>query len=162
MSFILFLFIGLLGENNYLIHKLKNAMWFQNYWLSGIFLFVMNAVLFFSTALLLYMLTYFLIPYVHLLVIVFAVIGSLFLWVIINKAWQGTKRNRLKMGAVGSSFYIILSLLFIYMLVTLKPSYPGEDTFMRAIGLVLGIVVTTVAFISCFVFTGYSNKKEVN
>ena len=92
----------------------------------------------------------------------FAVIGSLFLWIIINKGWQGTKRNRLKMGAVGSSFYIILSLLFFYMLVTLKPSYPGEDTFMRAIGLNLGIAVTTVAFISCFVLTGFSNKKDIN
>lgn len=178
MSLILFLFIGLsgvffiifikrplidiVGDNINLIHKLKNAKWFQNHWLSGIFLFVMNAVLFFSTALLLYVLMYFLIPYVHLLVMIFAVIGSLFLWIIINKAWQGTKRNRLKMGAVGSSFYIILSLLFIYMLVTLKPSYTGEDTFMGAIGLILGIVVTTVAFISCFVFTGYSNKKVVN
>lgn len=160
MSLVLFLFLGLLGvffiifikrplieiigENSTLIFKLKNAMWFQNHWLSGIFLFAMNAVLFFSTALLLYVLTYFLIPFVHLFVMIFAIIGSLFLWIIINKAWRGTKRNRLKMGAVGSSFYIILSLIFIYMLVTLKPSYPGEDTFMGAIGLVLGIVVTIV------------------
>ena len=175
---ILFLFIGLIGvffiifnkrriietirDNNILIHKLKNAMWFQNHWLSGIFLFFMNAGLFFSTALFLHGLTYFFIPFVHLLVMLFAVIGSLFLWIIINKAWEGSKRNRLKMAAVGSSFYIILSLLFFYMLVTLKPFYPGEDTFMRGIGLNLGIVVTTVAFISCFVFTGYSNKKNLS
>jgi hypothetical protein len=66
------------------------------------------------------------------------------------------------MATVGSSFYVISSFLFIYWLVTLKPSYPGEDTFMRAIGLVLGVIVTTVAFISCFVITGYSNKKSVN
>lgn len=178
MSLILFLLIGLLGlfliifikrpiieiigENNKLVHKLKNAMWFQNHWLSGIFLFVMNAVLFFSTGLMLYVLTYYLIPFIHLLVMIFAVIGSIFLWIIINKAWQSTNRNRLKMATVGSSFYIISSLLFIYWLVTLKPSYPGEDTFMRAIGLVLGVIVTTVAFISCFVITGYSNNKSVN
>lgn len=108
MSLTLFLFIGflgvflimfikrplmdMLGENNKLVHKLKNAIWFQNHWLSGIFLFV----------------------------------------------------------------------IFIYWLVILKPSYPGEDTFMRAIGLVLGIIVTTVACISCFIITGYSNKKAVN
>jgi hypothetical protein len=178
MSLILFLLIGLLGlfliifikrpiieiigENNKLVHKLKNAMWFQNHWLSGIFLFVMNAVLFFSTGLMLYVLTYYLIPFIHLLVMIFAVIGSIFLWMIINKAWQSTNRNRLKMATVGSSFYVISSFLFIYWLVTLKPSYPGEDTFMRAIGLVLGVIVTTVAFISCFVITGYSNKKSVN
>lgn len=57
---------------------------------------------------------------------------------------------------------MILSLMLIYLLVTLEPFYPGEDTFMRAIGLVMGIVVTTVAFISCLIFTGFSNKKEVN
>lgn len=85
-----------------------------------------------------------------------------FLWIIINKTWQGTRKNRLKMATVGSSFYMILSLILIYMLVTLEPAYPGDDPFMRAIGLFMGIVVTTVAFISCLIFTGFSIKKEVN
>ncbi|MBP2243067.1 putative membrane protein YesL [Cytobacillus eiseniae] len=177
MSLILFLLIGLMGvyiiilikrpsieiikENNSLLRKLKNATWFQNHWLAGIFLFVLNAVLFFSTALLLYVLTSLIIPFIHWLVIIFATIGSVFLWIIMSKAWQGTKRNRLKMGAIGSSFFLILSLMFIYKLVTLKPSYLGEDTFMEAVGFVLGIVVTMVAFITCFIFTGYSNKKIV-
>ena len=93
---------------------------------------------------------------------ILAVIGSIFLWIIVNKTWQGTRRNRLKMAAVGSSFYMILSLILIYMLVTLEPAYPGDDPFMRAIGFFMGIVVTIVAFISCFIFIGISNKKEVN
>ena len=152
--------IDMLGKDNKLVHKLKSAMWFQNYWLSGIFLFVMNTVLFFSTGLVLYMLMYFFIPYVHLLVMFCAVIGSIFLWVLINKAWQGTKRNRLKIGIVGSSFYIFLTFIFIYWLVTLKPSYPGEDTFMGAIGLVFAIIVTTVAFITCFVITGFQKESS--
>ncbi|MEK4080630.1 hypothetical protein [Solibacillus sp. FSL K6-1126] len=178
MSLTLFIFIGLFGaffitflksslinlfgENNILLFKLKNAGWFQNYWLAGIMLFITNAILFFSTALLIYLLSYFLIPYVHLLVMILAVIGSIFLWIIINKTWQGTRKNRLKMATVGSSFYMILSLILIYMLVTLEPAYPGDDPFMRAIGLFMGIVVTTVAFISCLIFTGFSIKKEVN
>ncbi|MEK5080768.1 hypothetical protein MKX73_17740 [Solibacillus sp. FSL W7-1436] len=178
MSLTLFLFMGLvgvffltflkaplmnlLGEDNFLISKLNNAEWFQNYWLAGIFLFIANAILFFSTALLLYVLSYFLIPYVHLLVMILAVIGSIFLWMTINKTWHGTRKNRLKMAAVGSSFYLILSIILIYMFVTLEPSFPGDDPFMRAIGLLMGIVVTTVAFLSCFIFTGFSNRKEVN
>lgn len=178
MSLTLFLFIGLfgiffvsllkrplinlLGEDNFLIYKLKNAVWFQNYLLSGMFLFIMNAILFFSTAHLIYILTYFLIPYVHLLVMILAVIASIFLWIILNKAWQGTRRNCFKMAAVGSSFYLILSLILTYMLVTLEPSYPGDDTFMRAIGIVMGILVTTVAFISCLFFIEFSNKKNLN
>lgn len=84
--------------------------------------------------------------------------GSIFSWVLINNAWQGTKRNRLKVGAVGSSFYIFLTFIFAYWFVTLKPSYPGEDTFMGAIGLIFAIIVTTVAFITCFVITGFSKR----
>ncbi|MEK4386308.1 hypothetical protein MKZ25_10925 [Solibacillus sp. FSL W7-1464] len=163
--FVMFLkrpLINLLGEDNFLISRLNNAEWFQNHWLAGIFLFITNAILFFSTALLLYVLSYFFIPYVHLPLMILAVIGSLFLWIIINRTWQGTRKNRLKMAAVGSSFYMILSLMLIYMLVTLEPAYPGDDPFMRAIGLFMGIVVTTGACISCFIFTGFSYKREVN
>lgn len=120
MSLTLFLFIGfigvflvtflkrplinLLGEDNFLINRLKNAEWFQNYWLARLFLFIMNAILFFSTTVIIYLLSYFLIPYVHLLVMVLAVIGSIFLWIIINKTWQGTKRNRLKLAVIGMTF----------------------------------------------------------
>lgn len=149
--------IDALGENT-LVLKLKNANWFQNHWLSGVFLFAMNAVLFFLTGLILYGLTYLTIPFVHLLIMILAVIGSILLWVIASKAWQGTNKNRLKMGLIGSSFYCACTLLFVYWLVTLEPSYPGEDCFMRAIGLVLGIIVTTVAFLTCLVITGFTHK----
>lgn len=146
------------GKDNKLVDKLKNAKWFQNHWLSGIFLFFMNAILFFSTVLVLFGLMFLLIPNIHLLVMLLAVIGSIFLWIFINKAWQGTKRNRLKMGIVGSSFYIFLTFMFVYWLVTLKPSYPGDDTFMAAIGLDIAIIVTIVAFITCLIITGFSKK----
>ena len=160
--FVIFLknpIIDLVKQNNKLVYKLKNAKWFQNYLLSGIFLFVMNAILFFLTVLVLYVLMYFLIPFVHLLVMFLAVIGSIFLWIVINKAWQGTKRNRLKMAIIGSSFYICLTSIFFYWLVVLKPSYPGDDTFMRVIGLVFAITVTVVAFTTCLVITGFSKKN---
>jgi hypothetical protein len=175
MSFILILFIGILGalvviflkkpitrmigDDYKVVYKLKNAKWFQNHWLGGIFLFAVNAVLFFSTGLALYLLLYFSIPFVHLIVMILAVIGSIFSWVLINHAWQGTKSNRLKMGFLGSSFYVFLTLVFSYQLVTLKSSYSNEDTCMGGvIGLVFGIIVTTVAFITCFTITGFSKK----
>ncbi|CRK80251.1 hypothetical protein [Neobacillus massiliamazoniensis] len=151
--------IGLIGENNNLIIKLRNAKWFQNPWFSGAFLFVINAVLFFLTVLVLYVLMYFFIPFVHLIVMFIAVIGSIFTWIIINRAWQGTKRNRLKMGAIGSGFYLFLTLIFVYRLVTLKPSYPGDDTFMGAIGLFFSIIVTVVAFVTCLFITGFTRKN---
>jgi hypothetical protein len=147
-----------IGENNKLVQKLKNAAWFQNQWLSGIFLFVMNANLFIFTCLVLYGLSFLFIPFVHIFVMFAAVIGSIFLWLIINRAWTGTKRERVKMGAVGSSFYMMLTFLFVYLLATLKPAFPGDDTFMRAIGLEMAMMVTIVAFVTCFVITGFSKK----
>ncbi|PLS17443.1 hypothetical protein CVD28_12910 [Bacillus sp. M6-12] len=119
----------------------------------------MYAILFFLTILALYALTYFFVPFEHLLVMLFAVAGSIYLWVFINNAWQGTKRNRIKMSAVGSSFYIFLTVMFMYWYINLKPSYPGEDTFMSAIGLFFAIIVTTVASITCFAVTGFSKIK---
>lgn len=153
--------IDMLGENNKLVHKLKNAGWFQNHWYAGMFLFVMNATLFLSTGFLLYMLMNFSIPFILLLVIVFAIIGSFVVWSIIYKAWQSTNRNRLKMGAIGSSFYVLLSLVFMYWFWALEPSYPGEDTFMKGLGLMVGVFIATVAGVSCFIFTGFSKKKAV-
>ncbi len=152
--------IDMLSEDHTLVHKLKDSTWFQNHWLSGIFLFLMNGFLFFSTGLVLYLSMYLFIPYVHLLVMFCAVIASIFLWILIHKAWQGTKRNRLKIGMIGSSFYIFLTCIFIYWLMTLKPSYPGEDTFMGAIGLVFAIIVTAIAFITCFVITGFQRESS--
>lgn len=151
--------IGMLGENNRMVKELKSARWFQSYWYAGLFLFVMNAVLFFLTGFLLFNVS--MVSFVLLLMIIFAIIGSFFLWAIIHKAWQSTNRNRLKMAAIGSSFYVILTFVFIYWSVTLEPSYPGEDTFMRGMGLFLGAFITTVACISCFVFTGFPKKKAV-
>ncbi|KYC97016.1 hypothetical protein B4102_3530 [Heyndrickxia sporothermodurans] len=151
--------INTLGENSKMAHKLQTANWYQNHWLAGIFLFGMNAVLFFATLCVFYLLILLMIPFIHILVMVFAVFGSIFLWIIVNKAWQGTKRNRLKLGAIGSSFYLILTFLFVGWFVTLEPSYPGEDTFMKAIGLLFAIIVTSVECITCFVFTGLSKRK---
>lgn len=150
--------IDAIRNNNKLVHKLKNAKWFQNHLLSGLFLFIMNAILFFLTVIILYVLMYLVIPFAHILVMFLAVIGSIFLWICINQAWQGTKRKRLKMGIVGSGFYVLLTVIFLFWLVTLKPSYPGEDTFMGAIGLVFAIIVSLVAFTTCLVITGFSKN----
>ena len=104
--------IARIGDNTKWVHKLKQAKWFQNHWYAGLFLFTMNAVLFISTGLLLYMSMYFDVPFIHLLVITFAVIGSFLLWGIVHKAWQSTNKDRLKMATVGSGFYVIVYCCF--------------------------------------------------
>ncbi|MFD4706811.1 hypothetical protein ACFWM3_18355 [Gottfriedia sp. NPDC058432] len=150
----------MLVENNKLVFKLKNTSWFQNHLKSGMFLFIVNATLFFTTCLIIYLLTYLLIPFLHLLVMILAIFGSFFLWITVNKAWQGTNANRIKMSILGSSFYILLSILFLYWLLNLEPSYPGEDLFMSSLGLMFGLMVSIVAFLSCLITTGFSFKGK--
>jgi len=148
------------GERNPLVKRLVKGKWFQNHWLAGLSLFGINAGLFFLAIALLYLLMYLMIPYIHLGIMALAVIASLYVWIVINKAWNGTKRNRLKLGAVGSSFYFLVTIVFVYMIMTLEPHYPGEDTFMRFIGLFFAAFVTTVAFFTCFMMTGFSKIKR--
>ncbi|XZF74967.1 hypothetical protein ACSBO6_15310 [Bacillus sp. AL-1R] len=151
----------MLDDHNKLVFKLQSASWFQNHLMSGIFLFIMNAMLFFTTCLVLYfyLLTDLQIPYLHLLVMVLAVFASFFLWIIVSKAWQGTNVNRIKMSIIGSSFYVFLSILFLYWRLTLE-AYPGEDLFMRDLGLMLGLIVSIVAFLSCLITTGFGYKRK--
>ncbi|MED0677646.1 hypothetical protein ABEV55_10410 [Aneurinibacillus thermoaerophilus] len=174
MSSILFIgivaiFVFLLFKNSLMekinvdykmIQKMKHATWFQSHWRTGVFLFFINAVLFFLVGFILYLLAYFIIPFVHVIIMLLAVIVSVCFWMIISKSWQGSKANRFKVGLVGSSFYIILSLVFVYRLMTLKPSYPGEDTFMESIGLIFGIIVTMVAFITCFIIIAFPKSNN--
>ena len=151
-----------LGNYNSLVDKLGRLHWFQHHLLAGLSLFGINAGLFFLTGAILYFLMFLMIPYLHLVIMFLAVITSVYIWIVINKAWRGSKLNRMKLGSVGSSFYLILSLVFIYMMITLEPQYPGEDTFMRYIGLFFAAFVTTVAFITCFYITGFSKTKGKN
>ncbi|HZH62583.1 MAG TPA: hypothetical protein VEY70_24075 [Metabacillus sp.] len=150
---------NIFGERNQLVKKLVQAAWFQNHWLAGLSLFGINAGLFFLTIALLYLLMYLVIPYIHLIIMSLAVIASLYVWIVINKAWGGSQKNRLKLGAVGSSFYLLLTMIFVYMIISLEPNYPGEDTFMRFIGLFFAAFVTIVAFFTCFMITGFSKSK---
>ena len=154
--------VGYIGTGNLFVKKLSNYEWFQNPWLSGLFLFILNAILFGSTLLILYGLSFLMIPYIHLFIMAGAVIVSLIVWIILLNAWKGDKKGRVLRGFLGSSFYLILTLIFAYMIVTLEPQFPGDDTFMAFIGLVMAITVTLVAFITCFLFTGLFEKKEMN
>ncbi len=154
--------VNYIGTNNRIVQKLSSYNWFQNPWLSGLFLFVLNAILFGSTLLILYGLSFLMIPYIHLFIMVGAVLVSLIAWIILLNAWKGDKKGRLLRGFLGSSFYLILTLIFAYMIVTLEPQFPGDDTFMAFIGLVMAITVTLFAFITCFLFTGLFARKEMN
>lgn len=152
--------LAMVNDKNKIIRTLSHWAWYQNPWLAGLFIFAVNAVFFSITVFILFLLMYFLIPYLHFFVMVSAVLISLYAWILFNKVWSGTKRDQLIMGAVGSSFYILLTIVFVYWFITLKPDYPGQDLFMAALGLMMAILVTTVAAITCFLFTGFSSKAK--
>ncbi len=138
---------------------LREAKWFQNHWLGGLFLFLVNTFLFSAVLFAVYLLGLLNIPLVHIIIMLSGVLVSFFAWVQINQAWQGRKQNRLKMGFTGSSFYLLLTAAFVYGLLTLQPSYPGEDTFMAAIGLIFGLIVTCFAFAACLTYTAFEQRN---
>ncbi|RKD27108.1 hypothetical protein BEP19_00615 [Ammoniphilus oxalaticus] len=151
----------LVRSDSTFVGKLSGADWFQNPWKSGTFLFVSNALLFSLTLLLIYVTGLLEIPFIHLFVMIAAVLSSLYLWIVIHKSWRGGRKERLLQGFVGSSFYGVLALIFIFMIFNMEPETPYNDNFMQFIGLVMGIFVAVVAFITCFCITSLTGKKQL-
>jgi len=145
---------------NKLTKKLQQTKWFQNHFLSGGFVFIMNAIFFSLVVIIIFLGSMLHIPFLLLFVMGAAPLLSIFFWSLINVSWKGSKGDRIKMASIGSSFYLLLGIFFIYKLMTLKPSYPGDDIFMAGIGLLFGIIVSLVAWITCFIFTALVRKER--
>lgn len=155
-------FIQTTSTDTLFVQKLSHARWFQNEWYSGIFLFFLNAIMF-SVAVSLILLSGMLtIPYLHLVIMLTATIASIYLWIAVHNAEEKGKRERLIMSAIGSSFYLFLLLVFVYMIANLGPGTPENDTFMAFIGLLFASFVSFVAFVTCFCITGLSKKHYKN
>lgn len=149
---------GNFSGTNALVKKLQKFKWFQKSYLAGVMLFLVNATLFFGCLGVLYVLTFVFIPYIHFLVMIMAVVLSIWFWIGCNKAYKGSNNERILLAIVGSSFYFGLTIIFVYMYVGIEPYYPGEDTFMRSLGLLLASIITAVACIVCFIITGFFNR----
>lgn len=142
------------------VERLSKKKWFQNHWVSGGYLFGINALYFGTTIFLLYLLMFTNIPYLHIVLMFLATIVSIFTWSAFSAAWTGSFKNRLKMALTGSSFYLIVALIMVIQWLSVKPLYPNEDTFMRALGWMLGFFVSAVAFSICFIFTAFLGKRS--
>lgn len=142
-----------------LVKKLSSLKWFQNEWLSGILIFLVNAFLFSLAVLIIFVSSMLNIPYVHIVIMFVATIVSIYFWIAVHHAENKQRKGRLIMGSVGSSFYLFLLLGFLYMIATLEPSTPGNDTFMAFIGLVFASFVSFVAMFTCFSITGFTRKR---
>ncbi|MBO0587732.1 hypothetical protein [Sporosarcina sp. E16_8] len=152
-------FIQMPSTNTLLVQKLSNARWFKNEWLSGIFLFFINALLFSVAVSLFFLLGVLNIPFLHLVIMLLATFVSIYLWIAIHNAGNKGKRERLIMSTIGSSFYLFLLLTFIYMIANLGPGTPENDTFMAFIGLLFALFVSFVALVTCFCITGLKKKQ---
>ena len=137
-----------------LVKFLKSQTETRHYLFSGLFLFGINAFLFGVTLLFLWLSILISIPYLHLIIILFAPLISIIIWFSLNNAWVGSAKERFKIGFIGSSFYLIISLVMIYQWLTLTPTYPNEDTFMISLGIGIAFIASTVAFFIClFIFS---------
>ncbi len=134
--------------------------WLNSHWKAGGILFGVNALLFSCTILILIGLSYLLIPYLHIFIMIGAVIISLIVWIKFARSWSGSKLNQWKFALIGSSFYAVMIIFFSYWYVTLEPSYPGEDLFMAGIGLMMAIFVSFVAFLTCLIVVGTGNNRS--
>ncbi|MGP4080788.1 hypothetical protein ACTWQL_12785 [Pseudalkalibacillus sp. R45] len=141
-----------------IIESVSKKQWFKNPWLSGLFLFFINAVYFGLTGLILFLLLNLMIPYLHLIIMLAAVIISILTWMAISQALEGKRGDRLIMSLVGSSFYGALAFYFLWGFLHVEPAYPGEDSFMRAMGWMIGLIVAGTAFITCLFFTTFSKR----
>ncbi|MDY0407038.1 hypothetical protein P5G51_018350 [Virgibacillus sp. 179-BFC.A HS] len=130
----------------------KGATSFRHAWKAGLCLFLANAALFFGTAIILFLLQFLMIPYLHVLIMFLAVVASIHMWVHFHHSWCGNRRGRVRFAFIGSSFYLLLAIILIIRMITIKPSYPGEDMVMATIGLFFGVIVTFIAFLTCFLF----------
>ncbi len=144
--------------NHLIVQKIAEKQWFHHKWRSGLFLFVLNAVLFLFAIGLIFLSGLLMVPYLHILVMLSATLTSIYLWIAIRVSVQRPKKDQLVMGLLGSSFYVILFLIFLYLFMTLGPATLEHDTFMDAIGLMLGMVVAFVAWMTCFFITAFQKK----
>lgn len=154
--------MGSVNENNKLVKSLRRVSWFQKSYLAGIVLLLVNAVLFFGSLGILNALMLYFGLYVHFIVMLVAAVLSIASWMIVNRPWNGSNRGRIVIAGIGSSFYFVLTVLFVYRYMSIEPYYPGEDIFMRALGLMLAGFATAIAWITCFVITGFSSKYRSN
>jgi hypothetical protein len=135
--------------------KFQSTEWFQNPIYSGGFIFFMNAI-YFSIALLLIFLSNKAGLHFLYFLIVFAVLFlSIWFWCLINVSWKGRIGERIMMASIGSSFYLLVGLFFLYKFMNLKSPHTSNG-----FGLLLGTIVSVIAFITCFLFTALEKKVK--
>lgn len=139
-------FVGLFSLRKYVSTNLD----LTNQWIVGGIILIINMFIISITALTLWK---FHIPYAMPLIMIGSPVVSVFAWIYIRASFKKGVGHRLFSILLGQSVYILLFFYFFYKDQHLIPLYPGEDTFMRELGLVVGMVVCACAtFLGVLIF----------
>ncbi|MBP0725456.1 hypothetical protein J5Y03_09670 [Bacillus sp. RG28] len=115
----------------------------------------MNAIYFSIALLLIFLLNKTGLHFLYFLIVFAVMFLSIWLWCLINVSWKGRIGDRIKMASLGSSFYLFVGLFFLYKFMNLKSSHPSNG-----FGLLLGVIVSFIACITCFLFTALEKKEK--
>ncbi|WP_052947323.1 hypothetical protein [Aneurinibacillus tyrosinisolvens] len=137
---------------------------FTNAWVCGAAVFLYNVALFGLVALLFFG-NILLASKTHLSIPIFiyapfAVAASILGWMWFGKNWSGSFKERMQIAATGSGFYWLLAAFAVYRLLTLEPQFPGDDTFMAAVGLFMLLVITGGAAVLCMATIFWTGRKN--
>ncbi|MCI1694257.1 hypothetical protein [Aneurinibacillus aneurinilyticus] len=141
---------------------MEKNIWLQNPWRCGFVVFGFNAVLFAFVLAIVWgsivtsATSGMLIPL--FLYAPIAVAVSILGWLWIGRIRRHSFADRSKVALTGSSFYWLLTAVAWLRLQTLKPSFPGEDMFMAAIGFVFLLMITFVAAFLCTLLLGWPRR----
>lgn len=150
--------IQLARKNEKVRRKIKGLTWFNNHWYVGFSLFIGNAVIFFVSLLLIFFVSFTPVPFLHVVIFILTALVSLYFWSIINVSWHGTKIERLKLGTVGSFFYVFISIQLFFE--SLGYNLNGNHESIELLGLLINILISGVAFMVCFFYTSFSSSDE--
>lgn len=133
------------NKPNKLFHLLVGLRFSHNPWRFGLLVALGNLIIF-GSVIVMYLLA--IVINLGILILLIAIIGivaSIWYWIQIGVTWSGTTRDRVIMSLIGSVFYWLLLITFMYMYLTLTPQFEGDDTFMAAIGLFIGMIISITA-----------------
>lgn len=137
--------------------QFKIKYYFKSPLTAGISILIINILLISLTAL-----GVFFIPFSTPVFIVLSPVASVIAWAYIRHSFLKPFSKRLCAILIGQSVYIVLFIYFFYQNNHIEPLYPGEDTFMRGLGFLIGMIVSfcaTVIGLITFLYAKVSGTR---
>lgn len=128
----------------------------------GGFLFIVNMVIFLVMTALVVLTIMMNVAFSLFLFAGAGVFISFMIWIQMSVSREGTKKEKRIIGGIGSAFYWVLTVYLLLQIFLLPPSSPEQDPFMQFVGLLMGVVISLTAAVSCWVTVYLAKGKPVN